>query len=207
MFHWRTPDSIDRLTRRRRGRDPRLIVGVLLIISSAGIGARILTSAGAQVPVWSASHDLAGGSVLKTGDLVAVPVHLGAVQGRYLPTAGSSPVGQRLLTAVSAGELVRQGALTAGADRRLVTLPVEPLHLPADLAHGASVDVYVTPRDSAGASEVSRLVLAAALVATVSTDQSSSGEVAVVLDVAPGQAAELISALRSGSVDFVGRTT
>jgi hypothetical protein len=88
----------------------------------------------------------------------------------------------------------------------MVTVPVEPLHLPANLGHGALVDVYVTPRDSGVGVPASRLVQAEVLVAGLGT-ADSSGEVAVILDVAPAQAGALIAAVRGGSIDLVGRAT
>ena len=203
---FRSFNSVGRLRRNVRHRDPRLVVGLVLIAFSAILGARVLASAGARSPVWVAAHDLASGTVLGAADLVSVRVHLGTAGSRYLGTAGPPPLGRRLRVSVVSGELLPATAVAASADRRLVTVPVEPLHLPANLGHGALVDVYVTPRDSGVGAPASRLVQAEVLVAALGT-ADSSGEVAVILDVAPAQAGALIAAVRGGAIDLVGRAT
>lgn len=185
-------------------RQPRFLVGCALIVGSVLVGALIVGGADDRVLVWSARHDLAAGTVVAPDDLVAVPVAMDSAS-RYLDSAQSDVVGRRLGRAIGQNELIAITAVgAADADRRLITVPVEPVHAPTDLAHGDRVDVYSSPRDAATAGGTSKLVLTGALVDKVSTDvDTARGELAVVLDVRADQAAAIVNAVRTGVLDLV----
>lgn len=185
-------------------RQPRFLVGCVLIVGSVLVGALIVGGADDRVLVWSARHDLAAGTVVAPDDLVAVPVAMDSAS-RYLDSAQSDVVGRRLGRAIGQNELIAITAVgAADADRRLITVPVEPVHAPTDLAHGDRVDVYSSPRDAATAGGTSKLVLTGALVDKVSTDvDTARGELAVVLDVRADQAAAIVNAVRTGVLDLV----
>jgi hypothetical protein len=190
-------------------RDVRLALGVVLVVASVVVGSRVLASADDRVPVWSAASALAAGTTLAADDLVATPV---AVDDLAAYAAASQDlVGMRLVRDLGAGELVPSSALSAGdaVDRRLVTVPVDPLHAPPTLARGELVDVYVSPRDGAsvgtGVDVLPALVLARVLVADPgSVDTSGAGDqLGVVLDVAAADADRAVAAARGGEVDLV----
>src|SRR3954469_9247467 len=67
--------------------DLRLVLGVLLVLGSVLLGARVVSAADATVPVWALATDLAAGSELTAADLVAVDVRLDDAAGAYLSTA------------------------------------------------------------------------------------------------------------------------
>src|SRR3954467_2461419 len=69
---------VARRVRPPRWLDLRLAPGVLLVLGSVLVGARVVSAADATVPVWSATGDLAAGTVLSADDLAAVPGRLGA---------------------------------------------------------------------------------------------------------------------------------
>lgn len=192
-----------RLGARSRLRDPRLALGVGLIAVSVITATAVVSSADDRVLVWAASHDLASGTVISESDLITVPVRLDAA-GAYLDSSSTRALGQRLSRPVGTGELVPVAAVgAAAADHRLVTIAVEPLHVPPGLGHGDRVDVYVSSRESAIGSGTSRLVMANALVDEAGdAAESTSGEIAVVLDVPVANAATLVSAGRGGVIDL-----
>ncbi len=200
----RTSPPARRHTHNAGWRQPRFLVGCALIVGSVLVGALVVGGADDRVMVWSARHDLATGSVINADDLMAVPVAMDQAQ-RYLDSTGSQILGRRLARAVGQDELIAITAVGSGAaDRRLITVPVEPVHAPTDLARGDRVDVYASPRDAATAGGASRLVLTNALVEQVSTDvDSARGELAVVLDVQKDQAAAIVNAVRTGVLDLV----
>ena len=190
-------------------RDLRLALGVALVLVSVVLGARLLSSAGDRVAVWSLRAALAAGTTLHQDDLVSSPVGLESLAA-YVP-ASTDVVGQRLTRDVGAGELLPAAAI-GGADstRRLVTVPVDPLHAPPGLSRGERVDVYVTPKDGAsvggdGVTVLPSLVLAGALVADpgVVDPASSSAQIGVVLDVASKDADSAVGAARAGDLDLV----
>ncbi|MGV1036753.1 MAG: SAF domain-containing protein [Candidatus Nanopelagicales bacterium] len=192
-----------RLGARSRLRDPRLALGVGLIAVSVIAATAVVSSADDRVLVWAASHDLATGTVIGESDLVTVPVRLDAADA-YLDSSSTRAVGQRLSRPVGTGELVPVAAVGAApANHRLVTIAVEPLHVPPGLGHGDRVDVYVSSRESAIGNATSRLVMANALVDEAGDSaESTTGEIAVVLDVPVANAATLVSGGRGGVIDL-----
>jgi SAF domain len=190
---------------RPRWRDARLLGGLLLVLLSVVLGARVLAAADDTVAVWSMTTDLAAGSTLQPDDLKAVQVRLGEVSAAYLGTSGRSPVGWIVTRPVTDGELLPLDAVAApgsGPQLRSVTVPVERFHAPGDLGRGQRVDVYVTPEDG-----TTRQVLTSALVADVVADGGrlgpSGASTGVVLSVAPEQVAALVQAAQDGAIDLV----
>src|SRR5699024_2797783 len=85
-------------------KDPRLVVGVLLVALSVALGSWTVRAARQTVPVLAAATDLPAGHVLADGDLRPVEVALGTTGEQYL--GDRSPVtGTILARSVRAGEL------------------------------------------------------------------------------------------------------
>jgi hypothetical protein len=160
-----------------------------------------------QVEVWQVQRDVSAGAMLAAEDLIAVGV-APALAGAYVP-AGPLP-GAVLSRDIRAGEMVPAGALRDGGARdvRWVTLPIEPLHAPADLAAGDRVDVWSTPdlNRAFGSDAAIRptLVLPDALVASIDMDaRGFAGDYGVVVEVDPDRAEILLKAVRGGLIDLV----
>lgn len=145
------PGPVPRRVRPPRWLDLRLVLGVLLVLGSVLIGARVLSSADATVPVWAAAGDLAPGTVLTGDDLVTVDVRLDDAAGAYLST-GTRPAGRTLARAVSKGELVPRAALADPPSLVQVALPVQAGYVPPGLTRGRLVDVYAVGAPSGGSS-------------------------------------------------------
>jgi hypothetical protein len=186
----------------------RLWTGMVLVVVSVVGVVLVLGAADGRSRVWALRTDLAAGSTLSADDLAVVAVRLPDA-ATYVPEQ-RDVVGSVLTRDVSAGELVPSGAV-AGASavpRRLVTVPVDRYHLPADLTRGERVDVYLVSRGPTGepAGEPV-LVLEAASVAGVEDDGArfggSSLETGVVLTVDPQQVPALVSAAARGSLTLV----
>lgn len=195
--------------------DTRLVLGVLLVLVSVVVGARVLSSADRSSTVWAATRDLAPGASLTAADLQPAQVRLFGSATGYLPADGAAPTGYVLARGVAAGELVPAGALVRPGDDvelRRVTVPVLPGHHPPGLARGQQVDVWVTPdRDAALAAgeqaRGSRLVLSGV---TVEQGPEAGGglggatpERSVVLVLDPGDVEGLLSAMAEGRIDLV----
>lgn len=132
---------------RRRWRDWRLAVGVLLVLGSAVLGARVVSAADDTVAVWAAGEDLVAGTQLRSDDLVPLAVRIEAPVNPYL--SGSVPDGYVVTRDVRAGELVPASAVAAaseaGATSRLVALALTPESLPGRIGTGDRVDVWLVP--------------------------------------------------------------
>ena len=195
------PSPPVRRTSRAWWRDARVLAGVALIVVSMLVGARLLAGNDDTVSAWQATRDLAPGAVVSGDDVVAVaiPANLAGVyaDGSGLPT---SPLDRPLL----AGEILPTPVDVTPGDARWVTVPVEPLHAPVDLAPGERVDVWATEGADLGVVPVPELVLEGVLVSEVAVDGVGlGGEYGVVLEIDPGDAADLLAAARSGGIDLV----
>jgi hypothetical protein len=131
--------------------DLRLVLGVLLVLGSVLVGARVVSAADSTVPVWAARADLAAGTELTGEDLVAVQVRLDSAAQAYL-SADTRPQGRTLGRAVRSGELVPRSALEHAAELVQLALPVQAGYVPPGLQRGQRVDVYAVADPSAGAS-------------------------------------------------------
>jgi hypothetical protein len=144
------PGPTPRRVRPPRWLDLRLVLGVLLVLGSVLLGARIVSAADATVPVWAAARDLAPGTELSADDLVAVDVRLDEAAARYL-AASTRPEGDVLARAVREGELLPFSALEEPAELVQLALPVQAGYVPPDLQPGELIDVYAVADPAAGA--------------------------------------------------------
>jgi hypothetical protein len=183
--------------------DLRLLLGVLLVLGSVLLGARVVGAADATVPVWAAAGDLAVGTQLGEDDLVAVDVRLDDAADAYLST-GTRPVGRTLGRAVRAGELIPGSVLAEAADLVQVALPVQAGFVPPGLRRGGLVDVYAVADPVAGATAVTggsvTPVVTRAPVQALSgrTDgvlSTPTTTVQVVVSVAEEEAAQVLAAI------------
>lgn len=194
--------------------DTRLVLGVLLVLVSVIVGARVLSSADRSQTVWATRRDLAPGTQLAAGDLTRVRVRLFSGSRNYVTGSGPAPVGYVVRRSVGAGELLPFNALTQPGDEasfRYVTVPVVRGHLPPDLRSGAQVDVYVSPSSSASRSTAGSLTEPRLVVrnVTVLLRRAASGlaaqdEEPVVLRVRPADVSLILAAMSQGRVDLVG---
>lgn len=184
-------------------RDPRLVVGVVIVAGCVLLGARVFAGADDTVAVWSVRTDLPAGSRLSGDDLAAVQVRIaGGGADHYLP-AGTAPApGSTLVRDLDAGELLPSSAVAANGAPDLLEVPlsVAPDDVPGSVRPGSIIDVWVTPT-VAGPSEPrprARLALDEVIVVAVPSggdslaprttqqvivgvDESRSGEVAEAL--------------------------
>jgi hypothetical protein len=202
------PGPVPRRVRPPRWLDLRLVLGVLLVLGSVLVGARLLSSADATVPVWAAAGDMAAGTVLTGDDLVAVDVRLDDEAGAYLST-GTRPAGRTLARAVSRGELVPRAALAGAPSLVQVALPVQAGYVPPGLTRGRLVDVYAVGTSSGSAAAAASATPSGAGVTPVVTGvpvQSVSGRaegvlstptttVQVVVSVPAARAPEVLAAI------------
>jgi hypothetical protein len=170
------PGPSPRRVRPPRWLDPRLVLGVLLVLGSVLIGARVVSAADATVPVWAAAGDLAAGTVLTPDDLVRVEVRLDDVAGRYL-AASTRPGGRTLARAVHRGELVPRSALDRPPALVQLALPVQAGYVPPGLDRGRLVDVYAVSGNASATS-----------TGSAGGDTGKSSAVTPVLQAVPVQA-------------------
>lgn len=161
---------VPRRLSRPRWLDPRIVIGLLLVIASVVVGAKVIGADRQTTGVWSASRALAARTVLAADDLVSVEVNLGGTAPTYVGSVDDM-TGRILDRALSPGELLPVGAVAATEqDQRLLTIGVAPSDMPAGVTHGSVVDLYLVRGGDAGGDEAS-----AVRVGTAITVQSVSG--------------------------------
>lgn len=146
--------------RRPGWRDPKLLVGVLIVTGSVALGSAVVSAAEASTPVWVAREALTPGDAVGDGQVVVGRVRLEATEAqRYLTASEPLPDDAVAVRAVGAGELLPRAAVAVEAD-----LGLRPVALPvtgppsAGVDEGALVDVWVTPEGPNDATPVPRLL-------------------------------------------------
>jgi hypothetical protein len=193
---------VPRRVRPPRWLDLRLVLGVLLVLGSVLLGARIVTAADATVPVWSVAGDLAAGTVLAEADLVPVDVRLDDAAGAYLATS-TRPEGRTLARTVRRGELLPRSALEEPAELVQLALPVQAGYVPPGLVRGQVVDVYAVSDPASAARDDDTgvpLVVAAAPVQAISGRSegvlsTATTTVQVVVSVPADEAPEVLEVI------------
>jgi hypothetical protein len=196
------PGPTPRRVRPPRWLDLRLVLGVLLVLGSVLLGARVVGAADATVPVWAVTGDLAAGTRLDAGDLRAVDVRLGDAADAYLATS-TRPEGRTLARAVRAGELLPRAALDPTTELVQLALPVQSGYVPPALERGQLVDVYAVADPAAGADvadgSVTPVVRKAPVAAVSGRSQgvlsTPTTAIQVVVSVAADDAPDVLAAI------------
>lgn len=113
--------------RRPRWRDPRLLIGILLVTVSVLAGALLAARLAQTTTVYSLRTDMVPGDVITREDLVAVDVRLGDAAPLYVTDAAQIPDGATAAVPLRAGELLSSAAIAQPGDVALrpVTIPVD----------------------------------------------------------------------------------
>jgi len=196
--------------RRPGWRDPRLLLGLVLVAVSVALGSWLVASAGRTVPVYAAEVPLVAGDVLDPDTLVVREVRLAGAEDVYLSAAEPPPEDLVVVRTVGAGELVPLAATAERSDldvRPVAITPSGPLS--RSVVTGATVDQWFVPADdvSAPVPAAPRQLAAALAVAEVSeptgTFAVGSGQAVHVL-VPVVDLPDVLAALAAeGSVEVV----
>lgn len=196
---------------KRRWRDPRLALGLVLIAASVVIGAKLLAGADDTVAVWSLARDVRSGEQLGQGDLVQRRVRFADAQTADLYLLANDDLGERptLARSLGANELLPKAAVSQEAEQLLLQVPLSVSEggLPLGLREGTRVDVWVAPADGqADAANAARRHLESAVVLAlggVESALSATGERRVLVGVPETEqhrVAALLGALGRGQV-------
>jgi hypothetical protein len=193
-------------------RDPRLILGVLLVLVSTVLGAAAVAAAGSSTGYWAVRSEVRAGDPVKRSDLVPAEAHLPDDAARHL-LATDEALPALLDDLVWARDL-GDGALvtrTALADQRNDDVTELPLTVtsgaaPADLQRGDRVDVWVGPGPGDDASEKSVRVLLDVRVVSIGGSAAVRGGPSrtVLVDVSDAElSGSVVSTVAAGHVAMV----
>ncbi|HWM35305.1 MAG TPA: hypothetical protein VNR36_13850 [Pseudolysinimonas sp.] len=131
--------------RRRLSVDPRLIIGVALVLASVAGVVGVVQASDRRVTVYAAASTLAPGDPVGSGDLLPRQVALDSAAGLYLGDGDLPAAGLVATAVVLAGELVPLSALgTAdGSDATTIVLQLSG-RVSSSVAEGSRVDVWTS---------------------------------------------------------------
>lgn len=128
-------------------RDPRLIVGILLVVVAVAGVLTLLSVQNKTVPVYVANQDISMGEKVESTGLDVVDVRLDAVQDHYLTAQEALAEGLQANTLIRSGELVPLASLGGSDPQGRKPLSVElSKDLPVAVAVGTRVDVWAAER-------------------------------------------------------------
>lgn len=172
------PDSSATVARLKRPswKDPRLIVGILLVLASVAGVISLLAGADRTTEVFAARNSIAVGERLTMEDVVRTKVRLGDIEHHYISAASGLPDHAVVLQRIGKDHLVPRTSLgTVDAlDRKPVALTVSEA-LPAQAVAGTRVDVWVAQPDARNGFSEPTLLLAGAEIAEVAEGATALG--------------------------------
>jgi hypothetical protein len=179
-------------------KDPRLLVGVLLVLASVIGVISLVGSADKTTDVYAARDSIAVGEKLSQENVVLAKVRLGETEEHYLTLESGLPEGLVAVQRVGKNQLIPRDSLgkVDALDRKPVTVTIEE-SLPDQAVAGTRVDVWVALPDARNGFSEPKLLLPGAEIAQVtpgSTALGSSRNTEVMVLVADNQMPALLGA-------------
>ena len=184
-------------------RDPRLWLGVVLVVGSVVAANAYTHRLGHRTTVYAAAHRIAAGTELTESDLRAVSVAL--PDGVSAVADAAELLGMATTHDLADGDILMASTVSDFRDgrTRTVSVPVRAGHLPA-LAHGSQVEVWLTPSlQGTDAPGPARLIIEVATVIAAPESPDAVSDTAVSLLVSDTEVGDLVQAMRDGTVDVV----
>ena len=157
-------------------KDPRLLVGVLLILASVVGVISLLGSADKTTEVFVAREAIAVGEKLTPDNVSRVKVRLGEVESHYITAESGMPDGVVAVQRIGKDQLLPRESLGAEdlLDRKPVAVTVQEA-LPEQAVAGTRVDVWVSMPDARNGFAQPKLLLPGAEIAEVSPGSTALG--------------------------------
>ena len=188
--------------RRPSWKDPKLLVGITLILLSVIAVVGIVRLNDHTEPFYTAKRDIAVGEELSEEDFQVTRMQLGEAGGKYWSPSQELADSAVATAPIAAGELVARTAVgqTDQLNRKPVTVSV-PAETAVGLQNGRPVDLWVAAKSPQGTGyEDPQLKVSAAEVSRITREQNALGaadEAAVQLLVLEEELPELIKAVSS----------
>jgi hypothetical protein len=179
-------------------KDPRLVVGILLVLASTAGVVSLLGAADQTTEAYAAREAIAVGERLTADKLHRVKVRLGDLEQRYLTPESGLPEGAVAVQRIGQDQLVPRDSLGEldVLDRKPVAVTVDEA-LPAQAVAGSRVDVWVALPDTRNGYSQPTLLLPGAEIAQLtpgSTALGSARSTVVMVLVTDSQMPQLLGA-------------
>ncbi|WP_026546153.1 flagella basal body P-ring formation protein FlgA [Paenarthrobacter nicotinovorans] len=149
-------------------KDPRLLIGILLVLVSVAGVIALVGSADRTTQVYTAREEIAVGQAVTMADLSIANVRLDDLESGYVTVEGGWADGRVALQRVAKNQLLAKESLgqADALNRKPVAVSVEG-ELPVQVVGGARVDVWVALPGSNSAFDEPHLLLPSAEIAQV----------------------------------------
>ncbi|MET3205654.1 MULTISPECIES: SAF domain-containing protein [unclassified Arthrobacter] len=179
-------------------KDPRLLVGVLLVLASVVGVISLVGSADQTTEVYAARDSIAVGEKLTADNVVRAKVRLGETEQQYVTVEAGLPDGQVAVQRIGKNQLVPKESLATvdALDRKPVAVTIDEA-LPPQAVAGTRVDVWVALPDARNGFSEPKLLLPGAEIAQVtagSTALGSSRNTVLMVLVADSQMPAILGA-------------
>lgn len=170
------PSATAARLKRPSWKDPRLLMGVLLVLVSVAGVVFLINSADRTTEVYAAREGIAVGETLTPENVVRARVRLGDTEQHYIPVASGLPEGVVAVQRVGKDQLVPRASLgrVDELDRKPVALTITET-LPSQAIAGSRVDVWVAQPDAKNGFSEPKLLLPGAEIAEVSDGSTALG--------------------------------
>lgn len=157
-------------------KDPRLLVGILLVLASVVGVISLVGSADQTTEVYAARDSIAVGEKLTPDNVTRIKVRLGETEENYVTVESGLPEGVVAVQRIGKNQLVPKESLgkVDVLDRKPVAVTIEET-LPAQAVAGTRVDVWVALPDARNGFSEPKLLLPGAEIAQVSTGSTALG--------------------------------
>ena len=184
-------------------KDPRLLLGILLVLASTAGVVALVGSADQTTEVFAVDEAIPLGTLVAAEDFAVVQVRLGDVSETYLPASEGIPENAVASSLLRKGELLSRADLGKAdeLDRKPVGLRVDD-PLPAETEAGSRVDVWMSMPDERNGFKEQKQILTAAEISELTIDESVLGAnraTQLMVLVEDGDLATLLSAQSNGA--------
>ena len=171
-------------------KDPRLLVGILLVLASVVGVVSLVGAADQTTEAYAAREPIAVGETLTADKLHRVKVRLGEVEQHYLTPEAGLDAGLVAVQRIGKDQLLPRESVGQldGLDRKPVAVTVEET-LPAQAVAGSRVDVWVALPDTRNGFSEPTLLLSGAEIAQITPGSTALGSSrsTVVMVLVPGR--------------------
>jgi hypothetical protein len=180
-------------------KDPRLLVGILLVLASVASVVALVGGADRTSDVYAARETIVVGQKITPDALVRVPVRLGDVEGVYWAASDPLPTDRVAVRLIPKGELLARSSLgkADALDRKPAALSVDEA-LPKEAVVGSRVDVWVSLPDAKNGYAEPKLLLPGAEISELTPGSTALGgnrSTLLHVLVTDGQMPQLLGAL------------
>lgn len=157
-------------------KDPRLLVGILLVLASIAGVISLVGSADRTTEVYAARDAIAVGETLTEDNVVRAKVRLGDTEQQYITVEAGLPEGAVAVQRIGKDQLVPRESLgrVDALDRKPVAVTVEEA-LPTQAVAGTRVDVWVALPDAKNGFSEPKLLLPSAEIAQITPASTTLG--------------------------------